>query len=239
MNITSFLARHSTEILTGAAIVGVVGTAVLTADATIKAVEHLRREDLLYDAFTEQAKQTFAYYIPPIVSGGCTIASILLLRKSLVGRVEAGWLAASIAQQQLKEYRDRVRELYGEDKDRSVLSDIAGSRAKDIPAGSVIVTGNDVACLDLYSGRTFSSTPDAIMKAENRINHNLAHGESVSLNEFYDAIGLEHTKAGDNLGWGNYDSVELILSSHLMADNTPVLTVTFDHDPRPDFYHIN
>lgn len=240
MNLKSVLIRRSPEILMGGAIAGVISTAVLTATSTIKAYEVLHQEDMFYDTFADRAKKTWQYYIPPILTGTLTIACIATMRNVQAGRIAAGWAGAALAQRELRDYRSAVAKRLGSKAERSVRDDVAKRRVTELPAGqSVVITEGKVLCLDMLSGRTFESTPDAVKKAENAVNYDLVHGDPVALNDFYDKIGLEHTTLGQNLGWGIFDKVELVLSSQLMADNTPVLAISFENDPRPDFYHNN
>ena len=238
MNIKSFLVKHSPEILTGCAITGVIFTSVLSAQSAVKAHVVLREEDMLYDSFESRAKKTWQCFLPPISSAALTIATIITLRNVQAGRIAAGWAAASITQRQLRDYRDVVKKRLGRAQESSIRDEVAERKVESLGSGSpVVIADGKVLCLDLLSGRTFEAEPDAVKKVENAINYDLVHGDAVSLNDFYDRIGLDHISIGDNLGWSTFDKVEIILSSHLMADNTPVLAIGFENDPRPDFYH--
>ena len=59
----------------------------------------------------------------------------------------------------------------------------------------------------------------------------------ISLNEFYDAIGLEQTGIGDDLGWNiNRDGlIEIEFSSQLTEDDQPCVVIDYHIAPRYDF----
>ena len=58
----------------------------------------------------------------------------------------------------------------------------------------------------------------------------------VSLNEFYDELGLDHTKLGDDLGWNLDDGlIELNFSSQLAENETPCLVVDYNVAPNYNF----
>jgi len=59
----------------------------------------------------------------------------------------------------------------------------------------------------------------------------------ISLSEFYDALGLDHTKISDELGW-NIDEglIEITFSSQISDDGRPCIVVDYETAPRYDFY---
>ena len=58
----------------------------------------------------------------------------------------------------------------------------------------------------------------------------------VSLNDFYDEIGLDFTKVGRELGWSVDEGlIEIHFSSQLADDGTPCLVVEYYTPPRYNF----
>lgn len=54
----------------------------------------------------------------------------------------------------------------------------------------------------------------------------------VSLNDFYDAIGLNPIKIGDDLGWNaNRALIDLNPSAQLAEDGTPCMVINFQVAP--------
>ena len=61
----------------------------------------------------------------------------------------------------------------------------------------------------------------------------------ISLNEFYEELGLSHTMIGDQLGW-NIDKglIELDFSSQIAEDGTPCLVIDYSIAPKYDFSRL-
>jgi hypothetical protein len=88
------------------------------------------------------------------------------------------------------------------------------------------------------SGRYFKSDREVIKKAENELNRQMLSDTYVSLNEFYDLIGLNRITIGDDLGWYVNDGyLKLQFSSHLANDGTPCLVIDYIVAPRYDYMH--
>ena len=58
----------------------------------------------------------------------------------------------------------------------------------------------------------------------------------VSLNEFYDLLGREHTELGDELGW-NLDSglIEVDFTSKIADNGKPCIVISYSVAPRYDY----
>ena len=109
-----------------------------------------------------------------------------------------------------------AKELYGEEAHQKIMKALAVEKAKDVP----IYAPNLIGCsnlefegadeeerlfFDSFSNRYFQSTISRVLQAEYYLNRNFTMGMIPSLNDFYDLLGLEHTKIGDNIGWTNSD----------------------------------
>ena len=58
----------------------------------------------------------------------------------------------------------------------------------------------------------------------------------VSLNEFYEEIGIARTSTGDRLGWNtDSDLIDLNFSSQLTEDGKPCLVIDFKVEPKYNF----
>ena len=94
-------------------------------------------------------------------------------------------------------------------------------------------------CYEVISGRYFWSDVEKIRRAANDLNEEInSRGRydetEVSLNEWYDYIGLERTALGNKLGWLN-SHVELKLTSILNKDNVPCLAIGYRTPPTWEF----
>lgn len=256
----AFVSKRSPEILTGIGIVGMCTTVVLAVKATPKAMELIeeekdRQNDVLYLEAVEKGHENFARvdrlkpvevvkvawkpYIPAAVTGVVSIACIVGASSVNARRQAALYSAYKLSETAFAEYKDKVVETIGEKKEKVVKDKVAAKKVEENPVSNntVIVTekGNTL-CYDAAAGRYFRSDIDKIKAAVNEINRQMVYDQYVSLNEFYDELGLEHTDLGNELGW-NLDKglVEVDFSSQIADDGTPCIVISYNVAPRYDF----
>lgn len=256
-------AKHSPEILTGIGIVGMVTASVLAVRATPKAlllIEEKKRK-IKFEAIAENpgtskdeidlspievVKTAWKCYIPSVVTGACSIAC-LVGASSVNARRNAALAAAyALSEGALSEYKDKVVETIGDKKEREIRDSIDQDRLDKNPVATkeiVITECGETLCYEHLSGRYFKSDVDHIRRAVNDLNQRLLFDTYISLNEFYEEIGLESIAIGDNLGWTvNPDSsdkglIEIEFTSRLASDGTPCLVINFTNPPFYDYAH--
>lgn len=243
-----FVSKRSPEILTGIGIAGMISTAVLAVKATPKAmelIEEKKREEWL-DKLSpvEMVKVAWKPYIPAIVT--CVTSTACLIGASSVNAKRNAALATAykLSETALTEYREKVIETIGEKKERTVRDKVAEERVKKNPVSKneVIITGNGkTLCFDPISGRYFMCSIETIKRAENTLNKQMLHDISgyVSLNEFYDEIGLDHTSVGDDLGWNTDKIIDIDFSSQLNDNGEPSVVLDYLVAPKYDFYKFS
>ena len=243
-----FVSKRSPEILTGIGIAGMISTAVLAVKATPKAIELIeekKREEWL-DKLSpvEIVKVAWKPYIPAIVT--CVTSTACLIGASSVSAKRNAALATAykLSETALTEYREKVIETIGEKKERTVRDKVAEERVKKNPVSKneVIITGNGkTLCFDPISGRYFMCSIETIKRAENTLNKQMLHDISgyVSLNEFYDEIGLDHTSVGDDLGWNTDQIIDIDFSSQLNDNGEPSVVLDYLVAPKYDFYKFS
>ena len=97
---------------------------------------------------------------------------------------------------------------------------------------NVVEKGNTL-CYDSISGRYFKSDIEKIKKAENELNKKMLNEMYLSLNEFYDELGLRPTSLGNELGWNIDDGlIDIHFSSQLSEDDQPCLVLDYCVAPR-------
>ena len=247
-NVRKFASKRSPEILTGIGIAGMITTTILAVRATPKALELIeeQKEEESVDELSsfEVVKVAWKPYIPAMVT--CIVSTACLIGASSVNTKRNAALATAykLSETALSEYRDKVVETIGEKKERIVRDKVAEERVKKNPVSKneVIVTGNGkTLCFDPISGRYFMCSIETIKRAENELNKQMLHDISgyVSLNEFYDELGLDHTSVGDDLGWNTNQLIDIDFSSQLNDNGEPSVVLDYLVAPKCDYYNFS
>lgn len=247
-SIKGVLERHAPEILTGIGVAGMVTTTILAVKATPKAYRLVndRKDKLEVEKLpvTELVKTTWKCYIPAVVTCGASIACLVGASSVNFKRNAALATAYKLSEAALSEYKDAVIETIGEKKEQSIRDKVAEERLKKNPVSKseVIVTGNGTTlCYDPVGNSYFKSNIQQIESAKNKLNARMLSENYVSLNDFYDELGIGPTKLGDDLGWDIYKDglVEIAFSSQLAEDGTPCLVMDYSIAPRYEYYKVH
>lgn len=247
-NTRQFANRHSPEILTGIGIAGMITTTVLAVRATPKAlqlIEEKKNEDWVDELSPlEVVKTAWKPYVPAAVTGIASVACLIGASSVNAKRNAALATAYKLSETALSEYREKVIETIGEKKEKTVRDKVAEERVKKNPVSKseVIVTNNGTTlCFDPISARYFKSSIDKIKRAENELNKQMLHDISgyVSLNDFYDELGLDHTSVGDDLGWNVDRLIDISFSSQLNDNGEPSVVLDYLVAPKYDFYKFS
>ena len=247
-SIKGVLERHAPEILTGIGVAGMVTTTILAVKATPKACLLIndRKDELEVEKLsaTELIKTTWKCYIPAIMTCGVSIACLVGASSVNFKRNAALATAYKLSEAALSEYKDAVIETIGEKKEQSVRDKVAEERLKKNPVSKseVIVTGNGTTlCYDPVGNSYFKSSIQQIESAKNKLNARMLSENYVSLNDFYDELGIGPTKLGDDLGWDIYKDglIDIAFSSRLAEDGTPCLVMDYSVAPRYEYYKVH
>ena len=237
-----WMSKHSPEILTGLGIAGMLTTTVLAVKATPKATKliekkkeelGLKDEDKLTVA--ETVKAAWKPYIPVAITG--TVSTACLIGASSVHLRRNAALAAAyhLSETALTEYKEKVVETIGKNKEKTVRDKLNESRVEKNPPtdNNVIITGDgDTLCFDYHSGQYFKTSIDKLRKVENELNARLLREDYISLNDFYDEIGLPFTQIGSDLGWHvDRGLIEFAFGSTLYKD-TPCIVLNYSIAPQ-------
>ena len=213
------LKRNSATIFTVLAVVGVVTTAIFTAKETPKAIELCAKVDDDTDEPTiiDYAKATWKCYVPAVAIGTATITCIFASNSINKKQIAALAGAYGLVSESYKKYKDAVKETYGDNAHQDILRKIVADKTGNAAPYAQGLTSD--CCLDFsqdedihlfydeYSGEYFESTFSRVLQAEYHLNRNFMFSGVVSLNDFYDFLGLEEikkkVKCGDSVGWSN------------------------------------
>jgi hypothetical protein len=232
------LRKHSPVLLFGAGIVGVIGTAILASKATLKLDEALKEtRNLLddvnnaeittnYSASDQTQDRLYIYirattkmvrlYAPAIGVGVLTVGALTGSHVVLSRRNVAMTAAYAALDKGWREYRQRVVDQYGIDKDRELRYNLQDHKiAKDGPEGVELQTIKQIgdASCSVYArmfdeacgSRSWSRDPGYnqlfLSAQQNYANDLLKARGYVFLNDVYEMLGLSHTSAGQIVGW--------------------------------------
>lgn len=232
-----FLKRNSRTILTMAAVGGTLTTAYMASRDTYKSKELIddykdqyQRGDISGIQFIGKVAPC---YIPTAMAATATVTAIVGAHTASSGKIAAMSSAYSMAQEAASIYRQKVKEVVGEEKAREIESAIHADQIERASkeSSTVVVGTGEVLFMDAFTGRLFPSTMNIVEKARNDVNYELINEMYVSLNEFYSKIGLDHVSSGDNIGWNNDHQLELNFDSKITNDGRPCIVMSFVHEP--------
>lgn len=231
--------KHSPELLIGMGIAGAASSVIFAVKATPKAMILLedKKQELGVEKLEakEIIKTAAPVYIPTALSFGVSVACIIGASSVNARRNAALTAAYTLSESTLRTYRDKVLETVGEDKEREIRQAAAIEQQQKSPEPKTLVVNNatgQLKCFDSLSGRYFTATKNQIDKAVNEFNRQLRDDVRISLNEWYDMIGLDQNKVGDMLGWDiDRGYIETCYASRLDEEGLPCLVVNYVEPP--------
>ena len=254
------LTKYSPEILTGIGIAGMITTTVIAVKSTPKALSLIDKElkrqnkELADEAerngevgFDEISKLkpidvlrvTWKCYIPTVTIGAASIACLIGASSVHSKRNAILATAYKLSETAFSEYKEKVIETIGEKKEEVIRDKVHKERMEKDPVSKnevFITDSGETLCYDYNTGRYFKSDIEKIRRAINTLNKKMLLDGYVSLNEFYEEIGIARTSTGDRLGWNtDSDLIDLNFSSQLTEDGKPCLVIDFKVAPKYDF----
>lgn len=230
---------NSPEILTALSVSGVVTTSYLTGKASFAAVSVITENEKEKppwgdpkERFKERAKQVWKMYIPAGISGVFTVGCIIGSSRANSRRTTAAFTAYSLTERAFSEYKEKVVEQIGKGKEQAIRDELAQERITKYPPTSreVIVIGTGhVLCCELLTGRYFKSDMETLRKAQNDINVKIVSDLYVTLESFYDLVGLLHTTNSDLTGWDSHKLMEMHFSTVLTENGEPCLAFEYNY----------
>lgn len=240
------LKKYSPEILTAAGVIGTVGSTVLACKATLKVEDILDEakkksnlinavhdgeievdaeytdkdysKDLLVNR-TQTAVKLIKLYGPAITLGVLSITAILGGQHILRKRNVAVMAAYKLCEESFNNYRSRVKDELGEEKDRQfyygITEETVKEKVKSKDGKTKTITKKvektpDHLCSQYArffdeANPNWDKSPEQNMyflkMVQNQMNDKLQARGHVFLNEVYDALGFERSEAGQFVGW--------------------------------------
>ncbi len=230
-------------ILTCVGSIGVAATAVLAVKATPKAMRLLESaEEEKGEELTtlETVKIAGPAYIPAAITGVSTIACIF--GANILSKCQQASLMSAYAliENSYKEYKNKLKVLYGDDADKEVTQEIVKDRYEDY---DVSVSDGKQLFFDYFSMRYFESTMEEVLIGENNFNKNLTLNGYASLNELYDSLGIPRVDYGYELGWSHeaggafygYSWIDFEHEKIILEGDLECCIISMSHEPTADF----
>lgn len=239
-----YVIDNAPTLLTAFAVTGTLTTAYLTGKATFKASDILVREAevrVLQEkqppppTTKDKVKLVWKCYIPPAISVATTIGCMVAANSISTSRLAAIAAAYAVSDRNFTEYKDKVKEMFGDKKASDVRAAVNQDAVNNTPVINVERGhGGDTLCLDKWTGRYFTSDMQTIRATENDINKGLFHGSNriATLGDFYQSLGLSVPKCAEEIGWNGDSAVDLIFDS-VLREGEPVLVMDFANTPFP------
>ena len=217
------LKRNSPHILFGTGIVGAVSATVLACKATLQVepvMDGLKEEidevktggsqkDVAY-VYGKAVRQVACPYIPAVLVGGVSIGLLTGAHVQLTRRNTSLTIAYAGLHKAYDEYRNRVREAVGEDRERDLYLGVReesvddGGKSKKIKTIDPNKTSQYARCFYEVSPNW---TPDpelnlVFIKCQQKYANDLLISRGyLFLNEVYNMLGLDISSAGQAVGW--------------------------------------
>lgn len=224
MNAQQFIKRNGSTILTYLGGAGVIITAVAAVKATPKAmrlIEEAEKEKGEKLTKWETVKTAAVPYVPTILIGSATVACIFGANILNQKKQAALMSAYALLDRSYKDYKQKVKELYGEDSDQEIRSEIAKDRYEEEEFDDEFEDGKQLF-YDEYSHRYFRATNEKVLQAQYEINKLLTTEGGASLNDYYNLLGVQITDYGDYVGWSAAQMYEMYWNAWLYFHYTRV-----------------
>lgn len=241
-NSKRFIKRNSSTILTCIGAVGVAATAIVSARDTIKAVEILKKKEDTDGKISkkEAIKLTAPAYIPTVLVGLSTMVCIFGAN-ALNKRTQASLVSAyALLDQSYKDYREKVKEICGEETDKEVKESLAKLYYND--SKETIKDEGKQLFFDFHGLQFFNATMEDVMRAEQAVNQLLQKNDRVGLNSFYEMIGIECVDVDYEVGWSHntvreygYDHIVFEHERVKNDDGSEFIAITMVTEPLTEY----
>ena len=240
-----FLSNNTPRILTGVAIGGVLSTVYLAVYSTPKAIKAIDAIKVEEPTVTDKIKATWKFYIPAALSGAGTIGCIIGAQTVNDRRQAALAGLYSISEKTLLEYKEEPLTALGDEGAAEVRKNVSQRTANPDysfapkPDGTepqtqvIVMDDSEQLCHDAWSGRYFKSSRNAIEKARNDANSLILIDGYITVNEFYDRLGLDYIDAGNIVGWDTDNLIDFSIDAVVGPDMKPCLSIQHRVSPKP------
>lgn len=237
-NLIQFLSSNKTNLLLGFGIGCFTYASILAAEYSPYAIKELSdKKDADGDiSVKDTIKIVVPYMVPSVAFIGIGSACVVKANDISIKKETAAMAAYTLLSESTREYKEKVRDVLGEQREKKVDEAVAKDNIEKHPLSNaeVIVTGKgDTLCFEKISGRYFRSDIEKLKRIENELNRRMMDTTFISLNEFYLRIGLNPVVLGDELGWDiDRGLIDMKFSAQLTDNGDPCVVLDFDVGPK-------
>lgn len=245
-NIQNAIIKHSPELLMGFGVSGLCFSIIYSIKATLKAKEIMDNYKQVNNKDKLEAKEiikcSWKPFLPVVISTAVSIPCLIFSNSIHTKRNAIVAAAYALSETALNEYKGVVKDVVGEQKEKLITEKLTQKEIKDTyqpNINSIIITGDgDSLFFEPLTSRYFKSNWNKILKSANRLNSialSDAYG-TVTLNDWFDEIGLDRTDLGNDLGWDLYNGtkglIDISLNSSLTPDDIPCGAIYYINRPK-------
>lgn len=228
--------KHAPEILTGLGVAGMFASVAFAINATPKAMKSVKEKKKELNktklSFGEMLQASWKYYIPTTIMLASSTACVIGANSVSTRRSAALAAAYSLSETALSEYKAKVHDLIGDNKEKEVQAAIAQDKVAANPPSetTIINTGKgETLFMEALTGQYFRSDIEKIRKIENDLNREMRSSITISVNDVLAALGVRHAhKTYDNLGW-DIDRHPLEFTRNAIVDDEMGVVVVIDY----------
>jgi len=227
-NAARWIRKNSSTLLTIASSVGTIVSVGLAIKETPKVIDKLEAAKKIKGSeltIKEKAKIAAPHYIPLAAACASTITcnvSNLVITQSKQKALTGAYI---LADNTYKQYRNKVKEIYGEEADEKICDSIAQDQYTKCIFD---VHPEKMLFYDEFSKRFFYKTLADVQWAEHHLNRNFWIRGWAPLNEYYDLLEIAKIPEGNDLNWDlvigdayyGYSSIDFVYSLKELEDGT-------------------
>lgn len=245
-----FIKNNPSTILTVIGSIGVGVTAIMSARDTFRAIKRMDYDEngeYCKRSKKEKIKLAAPCYIPTVLTGAATILCICganklnkNVQKSLTG-------AYMLLDRSYKEYRQSVRDVYGNDGELEVVKKVADKQT-NLTDEIVINEDEESVFFDFFNLRYFKSKLSTIRDVEQAANEILQKQGYISVRTLNGLLGedvIDSWHADELVGWSlaagqvyGYNRIEFKIDKVAGKDGSEYYVLDYMDGPTEDYLHV-
>lgn len=239
-----FFKKNGNLILTGVGVVGLfstIGTCIKETENNVRKIDELEKELGHKLSKKQKVRASIPNYKKTIVSGvlttSCFVGAAIVSKRN-----QASLMAAySALNKSYKAYKKEVKELYGEEADKTIKENIIKKNV-GTPIDEIIDEKDEVVrtFYDPIGCFHFENTISNVLNAAYRINKKYAEDGFADMDDFYKFAGIKTKyKNMDQLGWHLFYTekpfINIELKKCILDDGMEVILIDYIDEPEACF----